>query len=78
MVNPVLALNVDRRLVVKEGGIVSVLDTTLKEKGISHYLSWVENYNLKIREDIRNGKRIDEVKIFCQVFDKANNNFGGE
>ncbi|KKP24213.1 MAG: ABC transporter related protein [candidate division TM6 bacterium GW2011_GWF2_28_16] len=76
--DPVLALNANKRLVIKEGGIVSVLETSQKEKGISHYLNWVENFNLKIREDIRNGKRVDEVKIFCQVFDKNKNNNIGE
>lgn len=70
--DPVLALSADKRLVIKLGGIYSVLETSPREKGISHYLNWVENFNLKIREDIRNGKRINEVQIFCQIFDKDN------
>ena len=68
--DPSLALSSDKRLVIKSGGIVSVIETSAKEKGISYYLSWVDNFNLKIREDIRQGKQIDEVKIFCQPYNK--------
>ncbi|MFH1461871.1 MAG: ATP-binding cassette domain-containing protein [bacterium] len=68
--DPGLALRADRRLVIKSGGIISILETTLKEKGIAHYLNWVEDFNLKIREDVRMGRRVEEVKIFCQPYNK--------
>ncbi|MBU4269712.1 ATP-binding cassette domain-containing protein [Candidatus Dependentiae bacterium] len=68
--DPALALKADKRLVIKSGGINLVIETSVKEKGISYYLNWVDNFNLKIREDIRQGKIIDEVKIFCQPYDK--------
>ncbi|MBD3273139.1 ATP-binding cassette domain-containing protein [Candidatus Dependentiae bacterium] len=68
--DPALALGANKRLIIKNGGIEQVLITTPKEKGIAHYLNWVENFNLKIREDIRLGKRIEEVKVFCQYYDK--------
>ena len=68
--DPALALRANKRLVIKNGGIVDVLETTLKEQGIAHYLNWVENFNLKIREDVRTGKRIEDVEIFCQPYNK--------
>ena len=63
--DPSLALNSNKRIIIKNGGIVKILETTLKEKSIAHYLNWIENYNLGIREDIRKGKEIKNVGIYC-------------
>lgn len=71
--DPGLALKADRRLVIKSGGIVSVLKTTLREKGIAHYLNWIDNFNLRIREDVRLGSRIEAVQLFCQLSNKDSN-----
>ena len=64
--DPSLALNADKRIIIKDGGIVKILNTTLKEKGIAHYLNWVENYSLGIREKIRQGKEIKNIEIYCE------------
>lgn len=64
--DPSLAFNTDKRIVVKNGGIVKILKTTLKEKGIGHYFNWVGNYSLEIREKIRDGEKIEKVKLFCE------------
>ena len=64
--DPSLALNADKRIIIKDGGIVKILDTTLKEKGIAHYLNWIENYSLDIREKIRRGKEIKNIEIYCE------------
>ncbi len=64
--DPVLAFNTDKRIVVKNGGIVKILKTTLKEKGIGHYFNWVGNYGLEIREKIRGGEKVEKVEIFCE------------
>jgi len=64
--DPSLALNTDKRIIIKDGGVVNILDTTLREKGIAHYLNWIENYILKIREKIRDGKEIKNVEIYCE------------
>ena len=64
--DPSLALNADKRIVIKNGGIVKILNTTSKEKGIAHYLNWIESYNLDIREKIRKGEKIEEVGIYCE------------
>ena len=64
--DPSLALNAGRRIIIKNGGIIKVSKTTLKEKGIAHYLNWIESYGLDIREEIRKGKEINEVRIYCE------------
>ncbi len=64
--DPSLALNTDKRIIIKDGGIVKILNTTLKEKGIAHYLNWIENYSLKIREKIRKGEEIKNIDIYCE------------
>ncbi len=64
--DPSLALNTDKRLIIKNGGIVKVIKTTLMEKGTAHYLNWIENHILEIREQIRQGKKIKDIKLFCE------------
>lgn len=64
--DPSLALNTDKRIVIKDGGIVKVLNTALKEKGIAHYLNWIESYSLEIREKIRKGQEIKNIEIYCE------------
>lgn len=64
--DPGLAFNAHKRIVVKNGGIVKILKTSLKEKGIGHYFNWVGDYSLEIRERIRDGERVEKVKIFCE------------
>jgi len=64
--DPVLALNADKRIVVKDGGVVEILNATLKEKEIADHLSWIDNYNLDIREKIRQGEEIKKLKIDCK------------
>jgi ABC-type lipoprotein export system ATPase subunit len=63
--DPRLALNTDKRLVMKSGAINQIIHTSIKERGIAHYLSWIEEYILEVREDIRIGKRIEELKLIC-------------
>lgn len=64
--DPSLALNADKRIIIKDGGIVNILNTSPKEKGIAHYLNWIENYGLDIREKIRRGEKIENVEIYCE------------
>ncbi|MCK4651106.1 ATP-binding cassette domain-containing protein [Candidatus Babeliales bacterium] len=64
--DPSLALTADKRIIIKNGGIVKILNTTSKEKGIAHYLNWIEGHNLNIRNKIRQGKEIKNVEIRCQ------------
>jgi len=70
--DPSLALNADKRIIIKDGGVVKILNTSLKEKGIAHYLNWIENYELDIREKIRQGERIKNVEIYCEPIKSKN------
>ncbi|MFW6143420.1 MAG: ABC transporter ATP-binding protein [Patescibacteria group bacterium] len=63
--DPSLALSADKRLVVENGGIVRVLDTAPQEKDIAHYLNWIEEHNLRIREKVRQGEVVEEPGIYC-------------
>ncbi len=71
--DPSLALNSDRRIIIKNGGIVNVIKTTSKEKDIARYLSWIDSYNLNIREKIREGKVINDIGISCKPIEGAKN-----
>ena len=64
--DPSLALNADKRIIIEYGGIINVLHTTLKEKGIAHYINWIESYNLNIRNKIRQGEEIKNVELYCK------------
>ena len=72
--DPSLALTADKRIIIKDGGIVKILNTSLKEKGIAHYLNWIGNYGLDIRKKIRKGEEIKNIEIYCEPI-KHNNNF---
>ena len=72
--DPSLALTADKRIIIKDGGIVKILNTSLKENGIAHYLNWIGNYGLDIRKKIRKGEEIKNIEIYCEPI-KHNNNF---
>lgn len=63
--DPILALDTDKRFVMKDGGIQKILYTSIKEKGIANYLSWINDYMLETREDIREGKQVEQLKLIC-------------
>lgn len=65
--NPILALDTDKRLVMRNGGIQKVLTTSNEEKEISEKLLWIDTHFLDIRENIREGKQIEELKIKCNL-----------
>jgi len=63
--DPCLALQADKRIIIENGGITQVLQTTPQEKKIAHYLSCIEQDFFAIREKIRSGKQIQHVAITC-------------
>jgi len=64
--DPFLALNADKRIIINNGGIIKIIKTTAKEKKIARCLNLVEGRNLKIRELIRSGQTVENVKLFCE------------
>ena len=65
--DPSLALSADKRIVLKNGGIVKIFKNTLREKGVAYYLNWIEGHSLDIREKIRQGKRVKKAEMFCEL-----------
>ncbi len=63
--DPILALDTDKRLVMKRGAISNIIYTSIKERGIANYLSWINNYLLDVREEVRKGKKVEELRLIC-------------
>ncbi|UXM84148.1 ATP-binding cassette domain-containing protein [Methanococcus aeolicus] len=56
--DPVLALMTDRRVVMKNGGMTEIIETTEEEKKVSAKLNNIDNWMLSMREKIRHGERL--------------------
>lgn len=63
--DPRLALNTSKRIVMGDGGMKKVIETSIAEKGIAHYFSWLEEYLLEVRDDVRLGRKVEKLKIIC-------------
>jgi len=63
--DPILSLDTDKRFVMKNGAINKIIHTSVKEKGVANYLSWINDYILDVREDVRVGKQVEELKLIC-------------
>jgi len=57
--DPILALMADKRLVIKNGGIIDIIETSKKEKNNLIHLQKLDNKLLNLRNMIRQGKKID-------------------
>lgn len=61
--DPVLALMADRRIVMKNGGMQKVISTTTQEKTIAEKLNKVDELMLSLRDRVRNGEIIEDIKM---------------
>lgn len=61
--DPILALNTDRRLIIRNGAISDIITTSKEEKDILENLLEVNKRVLDLRKDIREGKQIERVKL---------------
>ena len=59
--DPALALEADKRIVVKNGGVEQIITTSEKEKEIARHLNKLEESALRLREKIRNGEAIESL-----------------
>jgi len=59
--DPVLALMAERRIVMKNGGMQKIVETTNMEKEISSKLKIIDEGMLNLREKVRHGEIIEEV-----------------
>lgn len=57
--DPVLALLGDRRVVIRNGGIVSVLETSEAERANLEFLTELDDRLAQLRAAIRAGERLD-------------------
>lgn len=57
--DPTLALIADKRIVIKNGGISEVIDTTKEEKEILHKLEEMDLYIQQMRSDLRKGNILE-------------------
>jgi ABC-type lipoprotein export system ATPase subunit len=60
--DPVLALMTDKRIVMKNGGMRSVLNTSKKEKLMSEKLNKIDELMLNLRDRVRNGEVLEDVE----------------
>lgn len=56
--DPVLALSAQRRVIMNNGGMSHIIESTLEEKAIARQLNYVDQEILKIREVVRAGEAI--------------------
>lgn len=61
--DPVLALMADKRIVMKNGGMQTVVGTTDKEKALSHKLNKIDELMLSLRDKVRNGEVIQYIDV---------------
>ncbi len=61
--DPTLALIADRRIVIKNGGIVKVMETSKEEKEVLVELEKVDRIIQNMRNDLREGLTIDSLLI---------------
>ncbi len=64
--DPILSLMADKRIVIKNGGIDKLIETSKEEKEMLLKLEKIDKYLLDKRQDIRYGKRInlEDIDIF--------------
>lgn len=59
--DPLLALNADKRIVIKNGGIYKIIETTLKEKLCIEQIRQLDETLLNIRSKLRCGELIESL-----------------
>jgi len=60
--DPVLALMTDKRIVMKNGGMRNVVNTSEKEKQISEKLNKIDELMLNLRDRVRNGEILEDIE----------------
>jgi len=65
--DPVLALMAKRRIVMKNGGMWRIIETSAEEKKISGRLNHLDEWILDLREKVRQGNRLEKISLFAGV-----------
>ncbi|MGZ7069294.1 MAG: ATP-binding cassette domain-containing protein [Methanobacterium sp.] len=61
--DPVLALMADKRIVMKNGGMRTVINTSQREKKIAKKLNKIDEFMLNLRDMVRNGEVIEDMEL---------------
>lgn len=61
--DPILALNADKRIVIKNGGISKIISTTDEEKENVKYVEYLDNLLLNFRNKLRCGEELKKEDI---------------
>lgn len=61
--DPVIALTTGKRIIMKDGGMDELVNTSAQETLISHDLGQIDQYMLGLREQIRKGQTIEQLDI---------------
>jgi hypothetical protein len=56
--DPTLALIADKRIIIRNGGIAKIIETTEEEKEILHRLEKMDSYIQDMRSSLRNGESL--------------------
>ncbi len=59
--DPILALMGDKRIIINNGGIKDIIDTTAEEKELMQELKLLDNVLTDLREDLRYGKNLSRI-----------------
>ena len=62
--DPTLALIADKRIVINNGGIVNILETTAKEKQLLDDLEIYDEKFKNMRSALRYGQTLDDIKLY--------------
>ena len=61
--DPVIALTTGKRIIMKDGGMDELVNTSLQESVISRDLGLIDQYMLNLRELIRKGQTIEQLDL---------------
>lgn len=61
--DPVLALSAQKRIIMRNGGMRDIIESTYREKQISLQLNDIDQCILALREDVRAGRKIEEFNF---------------
>lgn len=74
--DPILALNANKRIVIKNGGISKVISTTDEEIESIKYIESLDNILLDIRHKVRKGEVLNRKEIESIVQEEVNDFVG--
>jgi len=70
--DPILALMGHKRIVIQNGGMSKVIETSEEEKGNLEFLKYLDGKMLELRNMLRNGEKIDfDTKKFIGIWERV-------